>query len=105
METDSGPMLPVPGRDPHQGDGSMSTWTVMVYMGADNLPTEKDLSQAARADLAEMQRVGSNDQLTVLVQIDDKTVGMPRRYRVLKDSLELHRFEGDCKQIDMASPE
>ena len=81
----------------------MSTWTVMVYMGADNLPTEKDLSQAARDDLAEMQRVGSNDQVTILVQIDDKTVGMPRRYRVLKDSLDLQRFEGDTKQIDMAS--
>ena len=81
----------------------MSTWTVMVYMGADNLPTEKDLSKAARDDLAEMQTVGSNDQLTILVQVDDKTVGVPRRYRVLKDSLELHRFEGDTKQIDMAS--
>ena len=68
---------PTTSSDTH-GDGSKSTWTVMVYAGL--FCPQKSLSRAARDDLAEMQMVGSNDQVTILVQVDDKTVGMPRRY-------------------------
>jgi hypothetical protein len=43
-------------------------WTVMVFMGADNLPDEADLSDEADADIAELQRVGSGTGLDIFVQ-------------------------------------
>lgn len=80
-----------------------SKWTVMVYMGADNLASERNLSKAARADLVEMRNVGSDENLTILAQVDDSTVGFPRRYEVLKDELVPQKFSGDSAPIDMAS--
>jgi hypothetical protein len=46
----------------------------MVFMGADNLPNEKDLSDAARADIKEMRKVGSKAKksLNLFVQLHGK---------------------------------
>jgi hypothetical protein len=47
-------------------------WTVMVFMGANNLPTEADLSDEAAADIKEMKQVGSNSSLNIFVQVHGK---------------------------------
>jgi hypothetical protein len=59
-------------------------WTVMVLMGANNLPNEADLTKFADDDIAEMQEVGSHDGiLNVVVQIDRKpSDGSPERFKV-----------------------
>jgi hypothetical protein len=40
-------------------------WTVLVFLNADN-----DLEQAGLADINEMEKVGSNDNLNIVVQVD-----------------------------------
>ncbi len=55
-------------------------WSVFVYMAADN-----DLSNFADEDLAEMQLVGSNDDIAVVVQVDQPVIGA-RRLLVLEGS-------------------
>ncbi|MGQ9665290.1 MAG: clostripain-related cysteine peptidase [bacterium] len=56
-------------------------WTVMVYMPADN-----SLSAMADSDLIEMKAIGSNDELSIIVQVDRPYVGANRFY-VAKDTL------------------
>jgi hypothetical protein len=58
-------------------------WTVMVFMGANNIDGERDLSQQADSDLKEMQDVGSNENLNIVVQIDRKSG--PERLFIRKD--------------------
>lgn len=48
-------------------------WTMLVYVAADN-----DLAQWADSDLVEMELVGSNQNLSVVVQIDKPYVGAKR---------------------------
>jgi hypothetical protein len=60
-------------------------WTVMVLMGANNLPgQEGSLQKFARADLDEMSAVGSHDGvLNIVVQIDQpKNKGGAERFKV-----------------------
>ena len=45
--------------------GAKKNWTIMVYLAGDN-----NLDSAGAVDLKEMKRVGSNDQINVLVQFD-----------------------------------
>ena len=60
--------------------GREAAWTVMVYLCGDN-----DLEPSAVADMREMKRVGSSDDVHVLVQFDRYHAGMPtRRYRIRK---------------------
>lgn len=69
-------------------------WTVMVYMAADN-----GLAPWADSDLVEMQAVGSNDDIAVLVQVDKPNIGA-RRLMVFDNGLvELENLE----IIDMCS--
>ena len=56
-------------------------WTVMVYMAADN-----SLSALADSDLVEMKAIGSNDNLSILIQVDKPYTGA-NRYYVGKDTL------------------
>ena len=77
-------------------------WTVMVYMGADNLPTERDLTKAAHDDIDEMV-AGANPNATVLVQVDDSSVGHARRFEVTGNGLVAQSFAGENAPIDMAS--
>jgi hypothetical protein len=70
-------------------------WTVMVYMGADNVPgREKDLGDDARGDILEMQAVGSDRDLAIVVQIDDRVVRAPQRFYVEKDHLKKFNVPG-----------
>lgn len=50
-------------------------WTAFVYMAADN-----DLSQWADSDLVELESVGSDDELAIIVQLDKPSVGAKRLY-------------------------
>ena len=42
-------------------------WTIMIFMAADN-----DLENRAIQDIHEMERFGSTDQVTVVVQVDGR---------------------------------
>ena len=55
-------------------------WTVMVFMGAATIQGNEPLIDAAEADLAEMQSVGSGGPLNIFVQVHGKDV--PRRGRI-----------------------
>lgn len=67
-------------------------WLVMVYMAADN-----DMAVLADSDLAEMERVGSSDEVSIVVQVDKPYTG-GRRLGVLRDTCVV--FE-DLGIIDM----
>ena len=58
-------------------------WTVMVYMAAAKEDTETE--RAAIRDLREMEKVGSTDDVHVVVQLDRGWPGYPERYYVEKD--------------------
>jgi hypothetical protein len=60
----------------------MAQWTWLVYMAGDN-----NLEGAGRDDLAEMKRVGSTDQVNVIVQFDTEK-NKTTRYRVEKNRLK-----------------
>lgn len=65
-----------------------ANWTVMVLMGANNLPNEADLTGYAIDDLLEMKAVGSGPHLNIVVQIDQKPeAGGPLRFRVAKSDI------------------
>lgn len=69
-------------------------WTVLVYVAADN-----DLAQWADSDLVEMEQVGSNSDIRVVVQIDKPLVGA-RRLLIGQGSSVLL---GELGIIDMCS--
>src|SRR4029453_4400230 len=63
-------------------------WTVMVLMGANNLPNEVDLTPYKKADLKEMKAVGSvNGALNIVVQVDQRQDGGPQRFKVTKGGM------------------
>lgn len=60
-------------------------WTIMVFINADN-----NLDSAGVADVNEMERVGSNERVNVLVQLDRSEVeGTTRLYVERDDSPEV----------------
>ncbi len=90
---------------------SATKWTVMVYMAADN-----NLEAFGIGDMNEMEQVGSNSDVTVVVQIDrssdyDTSNGNwigARRYLVTKDNDQstIHStMLQDLGNTNMASPQ
>jgi hypothetical protein len=67
-------------------------WTWLVYMAGDN-----NLQGAGSTDLAEMKRVGSTDDVNVIVQFDTKA-NKTTRYRVEKNKLKTLAI--DCGSHD-----
>ncbi|MGZ4864670.1 MAG: clostripain-related cysteine peptidase [Halobacteriota archaeon] len=67
-------------------------WTMLIYMAGDN-----NLESAGLSDLTEIQKIGSDDNMNVLVQLDTEE-NKTTRYRVLKGQLEtLQEMPGvDC---------
>ena len=55
-------------------------WTVMVFINADN-----NLDAAGVADVNEMERIGSNEQVNVIVQLDRAEVEGTHRYYIERD--------------------
>ena len=50
---------------------ALPSWTVMVLMGADNVPGEAPLTKESESDLAEMEAVPfDSTALNIVVQID-----------------------------------
>jgi Clostripain family len=56
-------------------------WTVMVWMAGDN-----NLESFGEKDIAEMKRVGSNDDVNIVVQFDSMKDDHTRRYEVTSGS-------------------
>lgn len=77
------------------GGGGGGGWTILVYLAGDN-----NLSQAALADLAEMEAVGSTGSVKVVVQID--TFGGPVQ-RLLVGQGDSTLLE-DLEEQNMADP-
>ncbi len=69
-------VYPGSGKIATQQDNVPKKWTVMVFMGADNLEDEEDLSGEAQNDIDEMREVlnkpGTNDAMNVFVQLHGK---------------------------------
>ncbi len=90
----------------HSSGGT--SWTVLVYMVADN-----DLEPFALLDLAEMMQVGRNDDFTIVLQIDraigftDAPIGMMPNWtgtlRVRVDSGKLIELD-DLGEKNMGDP-
>lgn len=78
--------------------GAEARWTIMIYMAGDN-----DLSAAGERDLAEMRRVGSTDQVHVLVELDAAGGAGTRRLRVGRDGAGEEAL--DLGETDSGSPE
>src|SRR5215468_4599502 len=55
----------------------VAKWTVMVYFAADN-----DLEEKAIADLNEMKKVGSTDEVNIVAQLDSRGRGNTFRFRL-----------------------
>jgi len=80
-----------------------ASWTVMVLMGADNLPNEKSLAAAADSDLGEMVKAfkgaskSGPDILRVVVQLDrSKASGGPKRYLIDRSGRQELDMPGGC---------
>lgn len=63
---------------------------------------DNNLSQAALADISEMEAVGSTDNLNIIVQLDLSGGATTKRYRIMKGSSGLI---SDLGELDMASPQ
>jgi hypothetical protein len=78
---------------------SAAQWTVGVYMCADN-----GMNDQADIDIAEMEQVGSTDEVNVVVQVD-RSARDPRpgcyRYLIRKGSADTL---ADLGEVDMADP-
>jgi hypothetical protein len=77
---DSRTARPVVSRAPAiVASSTRKPWTVMVWMAGDN-----NFESLGNQDLAEMKRVGSTDDVNVLVQFDRMKDGRTRRYKVTR---------------------
>ncbi len=66
-----------PGAPAVRAATARKKWTVMVWMAGDN-----DLEEFGDRDIAEMKRIGSNDDINVVVQLDRMSDDNTRRYFV-----------------------
>lgn len=90
------------------GPAPEGSWTVMVYMAADN-----NLGEDALRDLNEMELVGSGENLNIVAQIDLPAAGghpwtTARRYLVERDTDTEHvgsTLLADLGELDMTRPE
>lgn len=80
-----------------QGGASVSgsSWTVMIYLDADN-----NLDQISEHALREMQKVGSSEEITVVLQYDTRA-SSAKRCKVERGKLSVL---ADLGEVDMASP-
>jgi hypothetical protein len=75
-------------------------WTVLVYLAGDN-----NLDSAGLADLAEMKKVGSSDDLAVVAQFDRVGGrGQTRRYLLRKGTKVADDVVESLGETDMGDP-
>lgn len=75
-----------------------SAWTFMVYIAGDN-----NLSAAGDNDLAEMRRIGSTEDVNVVVQFDNAGENGTRRFHIQRDG-QGERLE-NLSETDSGSPD
>ena len=68
----------------------LTGWTFMVYIAGDN-----NLDPAALKDIAEMAKVGSSEDLNVIVQLDRAKDRKTRRFFITKGG----GYQKDCVEI------
>jgi hypothetical protein len=78
--------------------------TIMIYMAADN-----NLGKFAIKNLEQMMRVGSTDQVNIVVQLDIKLQGNKKitcRYYIKRDNVDyLNANESATQKMDSGNPE
>jgi Clostripain family len=84
------------GTDGQQGP----KWTVMLYMAASKDPRTE---QAAIHDIRELERVGTTDNVNVIVQIDREWPGYAERYCVRKGFSEFCESLSEQTNLDIDS--
>ncbi len=79
----------------------MKQWTVMVYLAGDN-----NLDAAGVADLGEMKKVGSNDDINVVAQFDrrGKGIGTARYYLRAGTTLKADMIGASLGETDDGDP-
>lgn len=81
------PIAPLAAQAPPT-QGQIAQWTLLIYLDGDN-----NLERAAVEDFLEMARVGSSDEVQVVVQFD-RTPGYDRRYGDWQGTLRFHITPG-----------
>lgn len=81
-------------------NSDVKEWTVIVFLNADN-----NLHAAGIDDINEMERIGSNDKINIVVQFDGKNEGDTVRYLIGKDesSSVSSKILEKMGEIDMGS--
>jgi hypothetical protein len=74
-------------------------WTVLVWIAGDN-----NLDTCGIADLQEMKKVGSNDDLDIVAQIDRRGDGRTYRYHVAKGTTLDADLVGTLGETDTGDP-
>src|SRR5215510_7905000 len=75
-------------------------WTVMVYLAGDN-----NLDAASLADLAEMKKVGSTDEVDVVAELDRQGAGIgTKRYHLQKGTPLAKDAVEDLGETDTGDP-
>jgi hypothetical protein len=93
LEPDAGPVLGDVPRKERQ-------WTFMVYLAGDN-----NLEFHGHQDLWQMKRVGSNDELAIVAQLDTRSLGPARRYYITAEGgLEDDEVGADLGEINTGDP-
>jgi hypothetical protein len=78
----------------------VAKWTVMVYFAADN-----DLEEEAIADLKEMKKVGSTDEVNIVAQLDSRGRGKTFRFLIGDDQTTLDEdVVGELPEINTGDP-
>jgi hypothetical protein len=79
----------------------MKQWTVMVYLAGDN-----NLDSAGVADLGEMKKVGSNDDINVVAQFDRRgnDIGTARYYLRAGTTLKADMIGASLGETDDGDP-
>ncbi len=81
---------------------AVKEWTVMVFINGKN-----DLEPFGLQDINEMERVGSNAGLNIVVELGQMSTNRMQRYLVTRDSDTARvssRLLGDASGIDMGDP-
>src|SRR5262245_31072502 len=84
----------------NEAQDHVAKWTVMVYFAADN-----DLEEEAIADLKEMKKVGSTDEVKIVAQLDSRGRGKTFRFLIGDEQTTLDEdVVDDLPEINTGDP-
>lgn len=82
-------------------DVKKANWTFMVYIAGDN-----DLFEFVQRDLKEMAKVGSNEHVSIVAQIDEYGRNYPtKRVFIEKGKITVIKEDGFDSKLDSGNPE